>query len=223
MTNPDALGPRTDAGAVAAAIARTGGGGGNNGTTTTTANNNNGGGHHNRDTDSSGPYRDEDVLLSLQLLAYLSKYPHVRQAFYKPRVTFHPASLGLTSGARYGVGAAVAGQGGKKEGGGKEKEKEREGGGRKKKGKGKGKGGKKGGGRLRMLRVGVGGAKNVLRIILMQQLTRLLCPLLQTQTRHHRRTPTQARRSARRTPPQPRPTTTPLQQTSVFSIWMRTR
>ncbi|KAJ7098398.1 hypothetical protein C8R44DRAFT_717147 [Mycena epipterygia] len=33
----------------------------------------------------TGPYRDEDVLLSLQLLAYLSKYPHVRQAFYKRR------------------------------------------------------------------------------------------------------------------------------------------
>ncbi|KAF9491168.1 hypothetical protein BDN71DRAFT_1421895, partial [Pleurotus eryngii] len=32
--------------------------------------------HHHRDTDS-GPYRDEDVVLSLQLLAYLSKYPHV--------------------------------------------------------------------------------------------------------------------------------------------------
>jgi hypothetical protein len=30
--------------------------------------------HHHRDSDS-GPYRDEDVLLSLQLLAYLSKYP----------------------------------------------------------------------------------------------------------------------------------------------------
>ena len=47
--------------------------------------------HHHHDSDS-GPYRDEDVLLALQLLAYLSKYPHVRQAFYKPRVTFHPAS-----------------------------------------------------------------------------------------------------------------------------------
>ncbi|TFK24843.1 hypothetical protein FA15DRAFT_704272 [Coprinopsis marcescibilis] len=47
----------------------------------------------------SGPYRDEDVLLGLQLLAYLSKYPHVRQAFYKPRVTFHPASVNYT-GAR---------------------------------------------------------------------------------------------------------------------------
>ncbi|KAJ7071770.1 hypothetical protein B0H15DRAFT_793342, partial [Mycena belliarum] len=40
----------------------------------------------------TGPYRDEDVLLSLQLLAYLSKYPHVRQAFYKRRNGFHPAS-----------------------------------------------------------------------------------------------------------------------------------
>jgi hypothetical protein len=146
VTNPDALGPRTDAGAIAAAIARTGGGGvGNNGITTTTTtnatmttnnNHNNGGGHHARDTDSSGPYRDEDVLLSLQLLAYLSKYPHVRQAFYKPRVTFHPASLGLTGGARYGVGAGgrfkekeKEKEGGKeKEKEGKEKEKEREGG-----------------------------------------------------------------------------------------------
>jgi hypothetical protein len=39
----------------------------------------------------TGPYREEDVLLSLQLLAYLSKYPHVRQAFYKPRAVFNPA------------------------------------------------------------------------------------------------------------------------------------
>ncbi|GJE85597.1 zinc finger MYND domain-containing protein [Phanerochaete sordida] len=48
--------------------------------------------HHHRDSDS-GPYRDEDVLLALQLLAYLSKYPHVRQAFYKQRPSFHPATL----------------------------------------------------------------------------------------------------------------------------------
>lgn len=48
--------------------------------------------HHHRDMDT-GPYRDEDILLALQLLAYLSKYPHVRQAFYKTRVAFHPASL----------------------------------------------------------------------------------------------------------------------------------
>lgn len=60
--------------------------------------------HHHTDT---SPYRDEDVLLSLQLLAYLSKYPHVRQAFYKPRTTFHPASSNLPN-ARYGVGAAPA-------------------------------------------------------------------------------------------------------------------
>ena len=50
--------------------------------------------HHHRDADS-GPYKDEDVLLSLQLLAYLSKYPHVRQAFYKQRVSFHPAAANL--------------------------------------------------------------------------------------------------------------------------------
>jgi hypothetical protein len=55
--------------------------------------------HHNHRDSDSGPYRDEDVLLSLQLLAYLSKYPHVRQAFYKPRATFHPASASLP-GAR---------------------------------------------------------------------------------------------------------------------------
>lgn len=39
-------------------------------------------------------YRDDDVLLSLQLLAYLSKYPHVRQAFHRPREPFH-ANLSL--------------------------------------------------------------------------------------------------------------------------------
>ena len=46
-----------------------------------------------------GPYRDEDVLLSLQLLAYLSKYPHVRQHFYKTRPSFHPATLMLAGKA----------------------------------------------------------------------------------------------------------------------------
>ncbi|KAF9230393.1 hypothetical protein BU15DRAFT_91118 [Melanogaster broomeanus] len=53
--------------------------------------------HHHRETDP-GPYKDEDVLLSLQLLAYLSKYPHVRQAFYKLRVSFHPAAANLPVG-----------------------------------------------------------------------------------------------------------------------------
>ncbi|GLB44691.1 putative MYND finger [Lyophyllum shimeji] len=62
--------------------------------------------HHERERERhqepQGPYRDEDVLLSLQLLAYLSKYPHVRQAFYKPRVTFHPASVDVVGG-RWGA------------------------------------------------------------------------------------------------------------------------
>jgi hypothetical protein len=80
------------------------------------------GAHHHRDSDS-GPYRDEDVLLSLQLLAYLSKYPHVRQAFYKPRVTFHPASVNL-AGARFGSGVQQQ-QSGSSIGSGKQKEKER--------------------------------------------------------------------------------------------------
>lgn len=40
-----------------------------------------------------GPFREEDVLMSLQLLAYLSKYPHVRQAFYTQRVGFHPVTI----------------------------------------------------------------------------------------------------------------------------------
>ncbi|KAG6849176.1 hypothetical protein H0H93_010741 [Arthromyces matolae] len=53
---------------------------------------------HSHTTQETSPYRDEDVLLSLQLLAYLSKYPHVRQAFYKPRTTFHPASIDVVGG-----------------------------------------------------------------------------------------------------------------------------
>lgn len=67
---------------------------------------------HSTSHHDAGIYRDEDVLLGLQLLAYLSKYPHVRQAFYKPRVSFHPASVNLP-GARYSAT-------------GKMKEKERE-------------------------------------------------------------------------------------------------
>jgi hypothetical protein len=35
------------------------------------------------------------MLSALQLLAYLSKYPHVRQAFYQPRTSFHPATATL--------------------------------------------------------------------------------------------------------------------------------
>ena len=88
----------TDAAAAAAASTTTAAGGRTSG---------HGSSHH-----DNGIYRDEDVLLGLQLLAYLSKYPHVRQAFYKPRTSFHPASVNLP-GARYGMT-------------GKMKEKERE-------------------------------------------------------------------------------------------------
>lgn len=55
--------------------------------------------HHHRDSDQ-GPFRDEDVLFSLQLLAYLSKYPHVRQAFYKQRPSFHPAAANISPRAQ---------------------------------------------------------------------------------------------------------------------------
>ena len=51
---------------------------------------------------------------SLQLLAYLSKYPHVRQAFYKPRVTFHPASAEL-GGQWFGIGSGEGKEKGRKE------------------------------------------------------------------------------------------------------------
>ncbi|KAF5379739.1 hypothetical protein D9615_005833 [Tricholomella constricta] len=86
--------------------------------------------HHHHAHEPQGPYRDEDVLLSLQLLAYLSKYPHVRQAFYKPRVTFHPASVDVVGGRwgreREGVvtPAAAGGVGGRAGRAGKEREKE---------------------------------------------------------------------------------------------------
>lgn len=36
-------------------------------------------------------YSDDSILLSLQLLAYLSKYPHVRSAFHHPRRPMHPS------------------------------------------------------------------------------------------------------------------------------------
>lgn len=35
-------------------------------------------------------YSDDSILLALQLLAYLSKYPHVRTAFHHPRRPMHP-------------------------------------------------------------------------------------------------------------------------------------
>ena len=55
--------------------------------------------HHYREV-YTGLYSDEDVLLSPQLLAYLSKYPHCRQVFYKPRPSFHPATAAQLSEGR---------------------------------------------------------------------------------------------------------------------------
>ena len=41
-------------------------------------------------------YSDDSILLALQLLAYLSKYPHVRSAFHHPRRPMHPTfNLGI--------------------------------------------------------------------------------------------------------------------------------
>ncbi|KAF8071460.1 hypothetical protein FPV67DRAFT_1560370 [Lyophyllum atratum] len=74
---------------------------------------------HGKEQEQQGPYRDEDVLLSLQLLAYLSKYPHVRQAFYKPRVTFHPASVDVVGG-KWGVAGRGGGTGAGERGGERE-------------------------------------------------------------------------------------------------------
>ncbi|TDL16402.1 hypothetical protein BD410DRAFT_844448 [Rickenella mellea] len=59
--------------------------------------------HHAHIEQDTGPFREEDVLLSLQLLAYLSKYPHVRQAFYKPRTSFHPATAQLPRSQPFGT------------------------------------------------------------------------------------------------------------------------
>lgn len=47
-------------------------------------------------SDGGLQYRDEDVLLSLQLLAYLSKYPHVRSVFHSPS-EIPPSSSGSSS------------------------------------------------------------------------------------------------------------------------------
>lgn len=46
----------------------------------------------------AGPFRQEDVLRALQLLAYLTKYPHVRQEFYKKRVHM-PPGMGVPLGS----------------------------------------------------------------------------------------------------------------------------
>jgi hypothetical protein len=48
----------------------------------------------------AGLYRDEGVLPSLQVLAYLSKYPHMRQALYKQRNGFHLVSALAVAAAK---------------------------------------------------------------------------------------------------------------------------
>ncbi|KAJ7792568.1 hypothetical protein B0H14DRAFT_3562776 [Mycena olivaceomarginata] len=48
----------------------------------------------------AGLYRDEGVLPSLQVLAYLSKYPHMRQALYKRRNGFHLVSALAVAAAK---------------------------------------------------------------------------------------------------------------------------
>ncbi|KAF9518036.1 hypothetical protein BS47DRAFT_1389240 [Hydnum rufescens UP504] len=50
--------------------------------------------HH---SSGPGPYKDEDVLLSLQLLGYLLKSPYLHQAFYKPRPNPTPTHSSSTS------------------------------------------------------------------------------------------------------------------------------
>lgn len=56
-----------------------------------------------------GPYGDEEVLFSLQLLAYLSKYPHVRQAFYETPPTLR-ALVDASSEPRTSVPATSTAQ-----------------------------------------------------------------------------------------------------------------
>ena len=62
----------------------------------------------------AGPFRQEDVLRSLQLLAYLTKYPHVRQEFYKKRAHLPvqppldpPRNSGPASSMYAGAGATA--------------------------------------------------------------------------------------------------------------------
>ncbi|KAH8104374.1 hypothetical protein DFH11DRAFT_124112 [Phellopilus nigrolimitatus] len=64
--------------------------------------------HHHYGAEESGPFREEDVLLSLQLFAYHSKYSHVRQASYKPRLSFRPATA-IGSAGTPSTSAATAG------------------------------------------------------------------------------------------------------------------
>lgn len=53
-------------------------------------------------------YSEDSILLSLQLLAYLSKYPHVRAAFHHPRRPMHPTFDLFASGTRLPERPAVS-------------------------------------------------------------------------------------------------------------------
>ncbi|KAF8498399.1 hypothetical protein JB92DRAFT_2834258 [Gautieria morchelliformis] len=63
--------------------------------------------HTHAHTEEQGPYREEDMRLSLQLLAHLGKYTHVRHAFYKPRVVFNPALQAMGGGRFFSAFAGV--------------------------------------------------------------------------------------------------------------------
>ncbi|BGP43852.1 hypothetical protein JCM10449v2_007909 [Rhodotorula kratochvilovae] len=54
-------------------------------------------------------FRDEDILLSLQLLAYLSKYPHVRSIFHAPS-----AALAASGAARTAASSASSSSAGRR-------------------------------------------------------------------------------------------------------------
>ncbi|KAG8847973.1 hypothetical protein FRC20_002656 [Serendipita sp. 405] len=58
-------------------------------------------------TGDAGPFRQEDVLRALQLLAYLTKYPHVRQEFYKKRIHLPAGMTGTAPGATVSTGSGV--------------------------------------------------------------------------------------------------------------------
>jgi hypothetical protein len=99
------------------------------------------------------PYREEDVLLSLQLLAYLSKYPHVRQAFYMPRSVLGTGDAIIKTAGTYPCQTS----GKEKDVRGKEKEREKD----KEKGDKEGREGKEisGSSFLKALGVGRGSSK----------------------------------------------------------------
>lgn len=45
--------------------------------------------HRHHQSEDASLYKEDDILLSLQLLVYLSRYPRVRPAFCTQRLSFH--------------------------------------------------------------------------------------------------------------------------------------